>query len=279
MAEVSCVIPTHGRDALLAEAIGSVVAQDLTPARLVVCDDVGSATTREVVARWAARAPFPVAYQDTSGTGFGTAGASRNAGALPIGSGLLAFLDDDDVWEPAFLRSLVGALTTADADFAVGWTEADAGGGTYRIAKMPPGLTAPQVVARNPGFVGSNFVMRAEAFASLGGFDPPLTVANDKDLLVRALAAGLRYVVVPEVLLHNRIHAGAQLTDRTPRRLDGIVRYMDKHAALLSAQDRRYLRAQVLSVRRVTEATALGRFLCGVRLAKERATYALVARR
>lgn len=248
--DVTVVIPTHARDAFLDEAIASVVTQRVPPVALVVSDDLGSPGTRAVVERWAPLAPFAVRYLDSSGPGAGTAGASRNAGAALAATGLLAFLDDDDTWQPDFLAETVAALEREDADFAVAWTVADEDG--YRIARIRPGHTAGDVVARNPGFVGSNFVVRAESFRSLGGFDATLTVSNDKDLLVRALQAGLRYAVVERELVRNRIHRFGQLTDKSPRRVEGIRRYMTKHAALLSAHDRRVLRAQLASVQRVS---------------------------
>ena len=272
---VSCIVPTHARDTLLALAIASIAAQTHAPFELLVADDAGSPTTRALVDEWAARVPFPVRYVDASASGWGSAGASRNAGAALATGELLAFLDDDDVWDPAYLASLVGALE-ADGDFAVAWTEADTTGEEYRIAKMVPGLQVRDVVARNPGFLGSNFVMRRGAFESIGGFDPALTVSNDKDLLVRALAAGLRYVVVPAVLVHNKIHDGPQLTDKTERRVRGIEAYIAKHAALLTDQDRRFLRAQISSIRRETGSTRTVRWRSTAALARDRAVYQLV---
>ncbi|NLF05716.1 MAG: glycosyltransferase family 2 protein [Actinomycetales bacterium] len=247
---VTVVIPTHARDAFLEEAIASVVAQCAPPAALVVSDDTGSPDTRAVVERWAAIAPFAVRYLDSSGPGAGTAGASRNAGAALATTDVLAFLDDDDTWHPDFLSETVAVLEREDADFAVAWTVADEGG--YLIARLRPGLTATNAVARNPGFVGSNFVMRRERFRSLEGFDATLPVSNDKDLLVRALQAGLRYAVVERELVCNRIHREGQLTDKSPRRVEGIRRYMAKHDSLLSPHDRRSLRAQLASVQRVS---------------------------
>ena len=272
---VSCIVPTHARDTLLALAIASIAAQTRAPSELLVADDAGSPGTHELVDDWAGRVHFPVRYVDTSASGWSSAGASRNAGAALATGDLLAFLDDDDVWDPTYLAALVDALET-DADFAVAWTEADTTGEEYRIAKMVPGLRVRDVVARNPGLLGSNFVMRRVAFESIDGFDPALTVSNDKDLLVRALAAGLRYAVVPAVLVHNKIHDGPQLTDKTERRVRGIEAYIAKHDALLSDQDRRFLRAQILSIRRETGSTRTARWRSTAALARDRAVYQLV---
>jgi len=271
--DVTVVIPTHRRDAFLDEAIASVVKQSRLPVALVVSDDTGSPSTRAVVERWVELAPFPVRYLDSSGPSAGTAGASRNAGAALATSAVLAFLDDDDTWHPEFLAATTAALD--GVDFAVAWTAADADG--FHIARITPGLTAGDVVARNPGFVGSNFIMRTAAFRALDGFDPLLTVSNDKDLLVRALQTGLRYAVVERELVRNRIHRFGQLTDKSERRVEGIHRYMAKHAELLSARDARYLRSQVYSIRRVTGPTAVARLGSSVALVKERLLYNLTS--
>ncbi|WP_456847511.1 glycosyltransferase family 2 protein [Cellulomonas sp. P5_C6] len=272
------MIPTHGRDPLLAEAVASVLGQDLgADVRLVavvVSDDLGSGATESVVAGLDEASDVPVRYLDSSGQQAGTAGASRNAGTVLVQSELVAFLDDDDLWDPAFLRLTVGALEEGGNDFAVAWTHADAPG--YRMARIEPGLHAKDVVARNPGFVGSNFVMRTAAFRSLGGFDPVLPVSNDKDLLVRALSAGLTYAVVPELLVTNRVHGEGQLTDKTQRRLDGIQLYARKHAALLTRRDRNYLRGQAADVRRVIGASAPARWWSTVTVVGHRAVGALL---
>ncbi|WP_162242652.1 glycosyltransferase family 2 protein [Cellulomonas sp. Leaf395] len=272
------MIPTHGRDPLLAEAVASVLGQDLgTDVRLagvVVSDDLGSAATQALVASLDAASDVPVRYLDSSGPQAGTAGASRNAGTVLVQTEVVAFLDDDDLWSPGFLRSTVTALQDGGHDFAVAWTAADEPG--YRMARIEPGLAAKDVVARNPGFVGSNFVMRTAAFRRLGGFDPVLPVSNDKDLLVRALSAGLTYAVVPEVLVTNRVHGQGQLTDKTQRRLDGIRLYARKHEDLLTRRDRRYLRGQAADVRRVVGRSAPVRWWSTVTVAGHRAVRVLL---
>lgn len=246
--DVTVVVPTHGRPGLLAEALASIEAQSLPPAAVVVSDDLADPATREVVERWAARVGFPVRYLDSSGPDAGTAGASRNAGAALATTSLLAFLDDDDLWRPHMLARTVARMEETSADLVVAWTAPSRP--DYRMARMREGLTAADAVGRNPGLVGSNFLVRTAFFRRIGGFDPTLPVANDKDLLVRALQAHGCYAVVPEELVDYRVHELAQLTDASPRRAEGIRRYMRKHAALLGPRERRYLRAQLASVLR-----------------------------
>ncbi|NLF03979.1 MAG: glycosyltransferase family 2 protein [Actinomycetales bacterium] len=255
--DVTVVVPTHRRNHFLPETIAAVVAQELAPAALVVSDDVGDPETRAIVEEWAGRAPFPVRYLDSSGPGAGTAGASRNAGAALATTSLLAFCDDDDVWHPGFLARLVPLLVEPGAEIAVAWGEDPSGERHY--ARLPEGLQPQDVVGPNPGFGGCNFVIRAEAFEALGGYDPRLLVSEDKDLLVRALGAGMSYRVVPEVLVHYRTHSRGRLTDKIEPRATSIERFMAKHAELLGPVDTLYLRTQVASVRRVTAARRAAR--------------------
>ena len=128
-----------------------------------------------------------------------------------------------------------------------------------RVARMREGLTTRQVVSRNPGFVGSNFVVRAATYRAVGGFDPALRVSNDQDLLLRLLEHGATYRVVPEVTLVNRIHSGPQLTDKTELRARAVLDYYHKHRALMGWRDRIVIATVVAGIRRVSAPTAVRR--------------------
>lgn len=256
---VSVVIPTHDRDDQVTDAIASVLAQTLPVHEVLVCDDRASAATRAVVTTWTERTGGLVRYVDSSGEGAGTAGASRNVGAALATAPLLAFLDDDDMWLPEHLERLHLSLSRDDADLAVAWTAAD--DPTFVFARMTSGLRVPDVVSRNPGFVGSNFLVRADVFRAVRGFDPALRVANDQDLLVRLLRAGARYCVVPRVTVRNRIHEGDQLTDKTERRAQGVLAYRRKHRELMGLRDHVVIGTIVAGIRRVSAPRALDRVL------------------
>lgn len=274
VADLTVVVPTHDRDELLRQALASVLAQTEPVSRVVVCDDRGSPLTRQVVEEVAAGTDVPVDYQDVRHLDAGTAGASRNAGAASVATPLVAFLDDDDTWAPTFVARTRQALVAEGSDLVVTWMAPT--DPRYRMTAMRPGLRARDVVSRNPGLTGSNFVVRTEAFRRLGGFDETLPVSNDKDFLLRALQAGLRYSVVAERLVTYRVHGSGQLTDRTPRRAAGLRRYAAKHEALLTPTDRRVLRAQLSSVLRVADGSPVRRLGHTVRLAWDRALLTLL---
>ncbi|MET7424649.1 glycosyltransferase family A protein [Dactylosporangium sp. NPDC005555] len=233
---VTCVVPTHDRPELLVRALRSVFAQTVRPAAVIVVDDVGSA--KSVADGFGDRVRYVRAHTCT-------AGASRNLGAARAGTPLLAFLDDDDTWHPTFLARCLAELDTpgSTVDFAAVWTW------HCRSGHRRPGGSLPEVVApgaclhRNPGLTGSNFVMRADAFRSLGGFDAGLPVNNDLDLFVRALDLSLTYAVVRERLV-VQYRTGRRLSSRGPVRASGLAGYRHKYRDRLTVAQRRFLRRE-----------------------------------
>lgn len=259
--DVSCVIITHDRDDLLREALASALSQDLHEGvEVVVVDDLGSVTARQVVEELAEdRYGSSVRYvvSDTEPRG---ASASRNAGASAARGQVLAFLDDDDLWQPSYLSDAVDLLHGSHADFVLTWmTVLERDGSVAPLLRMARGLTATQCVARNRGMTGSNIVITRSAFELAGGFDASLRVSNDKDLLVRLLLLGLAYEVVERDNAVHRRHSGPQLTRMDERRAAGLLEYLEKHRGLTSRTDRRFFMRTVHGIRRRTAPSAPAR--------------------
>lgn len=110
---VSVVIPTYRRPHYLRQAIESVVAQEFEDWRLVVHDDGGTRENREVVAGF--RDERIAHHVNLQRLGIG---ANKFSGWQAATGRYVANLDDDDLWEPHFLSSLVPILE-ADASLAV----------------------------------------------------------------------------------------------------------------------------------------------------------------
>jgi glycosyltransferase involved in cell wall biosynthesis len=238
----ACVIPTHRRDHLLQRAIESVRQQTLPPDLIIVVDDIGSATTRQLLEQ---RRDVPnLVYVDNSAGKFKGASSSRNAGvaAAPANTEILAFLDDDDKWAPTFLEACLSRLKKADADLVAAWGSLEVNGEAFpRGFSMRCGLSAPQCLSRNPGITGSNFVIRRAAFDAIGGFDSQLPVYNDLDFFVRFLEANMRYAVVEERLVIQSVDGSDHLSSRGLRRARGIESYIAKHQCKLTTVQLRHL--------------------------------------
>jgi glycosyltransferase involved in cell wall biosynthesis len=245
---VACVIPTHGRPNYLRESIESVLGQTRPPEQIIVVSDDGDARTAEVVEDLRGSSPVPILYLNNA-SGIGGASSSRNEGARHAETTLLAFLDDDDLWEPDYLRQSIALLESSGAECVVSWLMMFRGELRIPGLMMKEGLQSREAAAINPGFIGSNFVITASSFWSIDGFDPELRVINDGDFIYRYLQAGFRYRVNPAYAVLQRKHSSGQLTAATEMRAAGLEKYMSKHAETLTLADRRYMRLAINRIR------------------------------
>ena len=112
--QVSVVIPTHNRAALLRETLRSVAGQDEPVAEVIVADDGSTDDTAALLDEFGA-----VHVRNPAG-GWGPARA-RNAGLERVRTEYVAFVDSDDLWLPSAARVLRGALeANPHAPFAFG---------------------------------------------------------------------------------------------------------------------------------------------------------------
>jgi hypothetical protein len=106
-AVVTVVIPTYRRPEMLAEAVRSVLDQTVRELRIIVVDDGGG---------------LPELPEDPRITAVGlrrniaVAGVVRNVGVCLARTGFVAFLDDDNRWEPDHLETALSALKDGDLD-------------------------------------------------------------------------------------------------------------------------------------------------------------------
>ena len=259
--DVSCVIPTHGRVALLRESLGSVVDQATTASlQIVVVDDLGNTDTREVVEEFERLHPgvsFVYVHRVEGSPG---ASASRNYGASLAVGDVLAFLDDDDLWEPSHLENALEISKRTSNELVLSWMKViERDGHVSDHYAIEPGLQVKDVVARNRGITGSNIVISRSAFHDIGGFDEALPVSNDKDLLVQYLLSGRRYSVSRERSSYHRRHSSDQLTSWDERRARGLELYMKKYSSIASSKDSRYLSRQIHSIRARTASSRFAR--------------------
>ena len=251
----SCIIPTHHRPDFLAVALESVTAQTTRAFEIIVASDVESPESEVVCAEHEARTGVPVRFVFDAATR-GGASASRNLGARFATGDVLAFLDDDDRWEPTYLERVVEQIERPGKDMAVTWRTLVKGDFRTPGPTIEEGLRARDVVAVSMGTTGSNMAVTRTAFSTIGGFDDTIPVKNDTDFFYRFLKAGFDYGVVREPLVLQVKHGAGQLTGNNIRRARGTLVYMEKHRADLRFSDRRHLR---LSMHRIYYHLASGR--------------------
>jgi GT2 family glycosyltransferase len=248
VATVSCVIPTHRRVDFLREALASITAQDIVPFEVIVVSDVADEESAAVCASVAECCGLPVRYLGES-PGHSGASASRNRGAAAARGYYVAFLDDDDVWRPGYLRHALAVRQAEGADMVVTWIEMFMGTSVKAGPHIMPGLPPAAVVAANPGATGSNMLLTRESFERTGGFDETLRMRNDTDFFYRFLKGGGSYAVSPQPLVGQRKHESGQLTGHSVARAEAIEAYVRKHRSDLRLLDRRRLAFYIHRIR------------------------------
>jgi GT2 family glycosyltransferase len=180
---------------------------------------------------------------------------ARNRGTAAVASDLVAFLDDDDWWEPTFLRETRAALERERADMVCcGFWNWKPGPVRLTGKQMWVVPTPEKLYLKNPGFRGSNFLMRRALYDELGGFDESLPTSNDKDFLIRFLRAGGRLFPLQRRLVNLDRGDHQRLTRATWNKVAGTRRFLELHAPFMDERLRRKLlyklRLQIALTRR-----------------------------
>lgn len=207
MPSISVIIPTCDRPDRLTAALRSVKSQTLRPAEIIVVDD--GTTVLD----------FPLDNDVRIVRGVGAAGpsASRNLGVSHANGDFIAFLDDDDRWSEDYLEEVQNALhnSTPEVDVAICRLRFERNDGTCRTGDMPDiAELESALLSANPGFGGSNIVVRRSFFHRTGGFNEKFLNSNDRDFGLRAIGFGARFILVPDAVAiantgdHERISVG-----------------------------------------------------------------------
>lgn len=235
--DCTVVIPTHDRRALLARAVASVAAQRCRPAAIIVVDDA----SREPVA--AADLPaggVPVTVlRNASGRGGARA---RNRGLLAARTAVVAFLDDDDAWDPSALERHLQALAADPAAVAsVIGRRVDRDG---RVFIEVPSEAYAFRWRHHENHWGSftQIAVRRGVDGRFPLLDPGLRACQDWDYLLRLAARG-RIAVAAEPLCTIFFHRGPRITTSRGRSA-GFRRFRARHWPGCPPGARRWLLAR-----------------------------------
>jgi glycosyltransferase involved in cell wall biosynthesis len=221
--DISVVLATHNRAALLPRAIASVLAQDGVEFELIIVDDASTDGTRDYLATLADPRVRIVTVQSN----LGPSGA-RNRGLAAARAPVVAFLDSDDRYRPGRLVAPLAAL--ADADVVCVLSSAlRFDRGTPREARVP------DVTLRREAFEwalicdlvpveASSMTVRRDDAVAAGGFCPTLRLAEDREFLIRlARRGGGR--LLPDVLWEKN-WVDDSLSNEWRKAASGLVAYL-----------------------------------------------------
>jgi glycosyltransferase involved in cell wall biosynthesis len=104
--QIAGIICTYNRDYYLGAALDSLLAQDCEDYEVLVIDNSSSDRTKEVVAERLSDPRLKYVYEPVVGLS-----VARNTGARESQAPILAYLDDDAIASPQWLRVLLDHYT------------------------------------------------------------------------------------------------------------------------------------------------------------------------
>jgi len=189
---VTAAIPVRDGEAYLAEAIESVLAQSRPCEQLIVVDNGSTDRSAEIARGYGAAAE--VVFEPRAGVG-----SARNAAMRAARGTHIAFLDADDLWDPAKIALQLAAF---DADPALQL----AFGHVRQIAS--PGLAAEGLripAGPQPGLHLGAMLATRSAIEAIGPW-PDVQISDGLNFMLRARELGLKQTMLPQTVMLRRVH-------------------------------------------------------------------------
>ncbi len=211
---VSLVVCTHERPDDLRRCLDALLPHAAAGHEVIVVDNAPRSTRTAEVA-----GGYPFRYLQEPLIGLDNA---RNCGLQAATCAIVAYIDDDAVADPQWLKALVQPFASPDVGCVTGLvlpleleTRAQELFEVYSIQRRAFArqvFTSPQTPPARAGIagVGANMAVRRELALQLGGFDPRLDggtatcSGGDTDMFARILDAGKQIVYTPEALVWHR---------------------------------------------------------------------------
>ena len=196
------------------EAVQSVLDQRPPPFEVIAVDDGSTDRSAAVLEGFGTR--LVLIRQANSGVG-----AALNRAAAEAAGDALAFIDADDLWTPGKLARQMEALAADPAlDAVFGFMETFASPDLREDERSR--LRIPE--RPEPAFTKNGMLIRKAAFDRLGGFDPERRNADFFAWYARAIRAGFRWRLLPDVVCRRRLHVqNMSRLDRDRQRRDYLL--------------------------------------------------------
>jgi glycosyltransferase involved in cell wall biosynthesis len=225
---VTVIIPAYNYARYLEPAVRSAFAQHHRPVEVLIVDDGSTDETPALCQRLQSELPgLLIIRQENAGLS-----SARNTGIRNATQPLVAFLDADDEWLPAFLDTLVADFSRQPAStpaVACNSFRIDSSGARIGEKNTAPrgdrSFSAADILLKTR-FMPSSVVARRSAFDSTGCFDTTLRSSEDRDMWIRLAAAHgpIRYLDQPLVRIRRHGSNMSRNADRMRRAMRQVCR-------------------------------------------------------
>ena len=218
---VSVIIPTYNRPGYLKKAIQTVLNQTYNNLEIIIVDDASKTDTKKVIHSFNDNRITYIRNKKQSG-----APVSRNNGIKKAKGTCIAFLDDDDEWEPTKLEKQLKEFDDDNVGLVVCYS-LDKRFGMTRISKPKRKVSFADLLKSFNLSSTSSYVARKTAVEKAGYFDVNLPSAQEYDLAIR-LSKHYEVRTVPEVLMIQNASTG-QISTNWTRKIRGILALYTKY--------------------------------------------------
>jgi glycosyltransferase involved in cell wall biosynthesis len=218
----SVVIPLYNKSHTIVETVQSVLSQDLSDFELIIVDDGSTDGGPQKVENAFNDPRIRLMYQEHQGVS-----AARNRGVACANSELIAFLDGDDLWFPAYLTRMKEAsdeFPDAGMYCCAGYVLYPDGSGVVRQSPAFGTRSREVDYFQSPSFFGhtSFTIVRKSHVNRVGGF--PVGMAHFEDHVVfHAVALQTTVVFCPTPLgVVHKGFVGQASNDRSTAHIDHV---------------------------------------------------------
>lgn len=196
---ISIIIPTYSEEAALPKLLKSIKEQVIGPAEIIVADANSPDKTKEIAESYGC-----IVVEG------GKIAVGRNNGARVAKSEYLLFMDADTcLMSPTTLLEAFTEFVKREADIASAGFKPDKDGATsfgyatgFVMFNAWNALRNLQSLSQSPALEGGAFVlMKQTVFRHVKGFDERMGMGEDRDIFVRAVKLGYKYLHLSQNVL------------------------------------------------------------------------------
>jgi glycosyltransferase involved in cell wall biosynthesis len=192
---VSVIVAVKNGERYLGEALESILGQSYRPFEIIVIDGQSVDATESI-----ARRVEGLRFIRQIGQGIADA---YNMGIAAANGELIAFLSADDVWDQDKLSLQVRAMMdNPEIQYTVGKV-------TFFLhpgCAIPKGFRAELLEGEHVARIMETLLVRKTLFQRTGLFRTDLAIGEDVDWYARCKDMDIPMAVIPQVVLHKRVH-------------------------------------------------------------------------
>lgn len=193
---VSVIMIVQNGERFIRQALESIFAQDYHPTEIIIVHGNSHDRTLEIL-----RGYNNLRIIQQTGSGVSQA---YNIGIKAAAGDFVAFLSCDDMWMTEKLSTQINYMLKNPA---VMFTNAHIQYFLEDKNQIPVGFRKEWLVGTHPARIMETLVARKQVFEKVGYINENLQTADDVDWYSRASDSKIESCMLPQILLHKRIHS------------------------------------------------------------------------